>query len=479
MSPLVQLALFGWPAITLLLFASKQPRRALLISLWGGWLFLPVAVVPVPFLPDYTKFTCVVGSSLLGVALFDAERFRSLRMQRSDLLMLGWVLVPFGTSLSNGLGLYDGLVTALEHAATWGGAYLLGRLYLSDYQGLREFSVSAVVAGLVYAPFVLWESRMSPQLHLKVYGYFAHSSGFAQVYRLGGWRPSVFQEHGLMLSMLLAVTAILAVGLYFARERRSLPLGLPLLPVALGLVALTVWCRSSAAMGLLFVGLAVMWTMKRYRWSLPIWLLIAIPIGYSVLRGTNVWDGQGVVHFIEHNISPDRADSLDYRLSAEQLLAEKARERPLLGWGGHDRGRVAWDRGGMVKDDLVVADGLWIIAFNTFGVIGWGCLLGAFLLPLLSFAARVSPRLWFTTPLAVPAAVGLVGALFMVDSLLNAMTTPIYLLGLGGFSGFATSLRGVHSKSRRLVRLSPAENRWRKVKAELAQEPAHQREARA
>ncbi|MHC4375344.1 MAG: O-antigen ligase domain-containing protein [Planctomycetota bacterium] len=477
MSPLVQIALFAWPAVALLLFAALPARKALLISLWGGWLFLPVHTFRVPFLPDYSKFTCVVGSCLLGVALFDAERFRRLHARRTDLLMLGWVLVPFGTSMSNGLGLYDGLVVSLEHAATWGGAYLLGRLYFSDYPGLRDFSVSAVVAGLVYAPFVLWESRMSPQLHKDLYGYSAHSSGFTQVYRLGGWRPSVFQDHGLMLGMLLTVIALLAAGLFLARERRALPWGLPLLPVAVGLAGLAVWSRSSAAIGLLFTGLAVMFAMNRFRWSMPIWVLIAIPIAYSGLRGTNAWDGQGVVQFVEQDISPDRAESLEYRFDAEQLLAEKARQRPILGWGGHDRGRVSWDRGGMVADDLVVADGLWIIAFNTFGLFGWVCLLGAFLLPLFSFASHAPPGLWFTTQFAVPAAVGLVGALFMVDSLLNAMVTPIYLVGLGGFSGFASSLHGVYREQRRLATLSPAQKRWRKFQAELAQEPAPREEA--
>jgi hypothetical protein len=477
MSPLVQLALFGWPAVTLFLFASMQPRKALLISLWGGWLFLPVHTFPVPFLPDYSKFTCVVGSCLLGVVLFDAERFRKRHPRRTDLLMLGWVLVPFPTSVSNGLGVYDGLVVSLEHAATWGGAYLLGRLYLSSYPGLRVFAVSGVLAGLVYAPFVLWESRLSPQLHRQIYGYYAHSSGFSQVHRLGGWRPSVFQDHGLMLGMLLTVIALLAAGLYLARERRALPYGLPLLPVAMGLAGLAVWSRSSGAIALLFLGGAVMFTMSRFRWSSPIWVLIAVPLVYTGLRGTNAWDGQGVVDFIEQNISPDRADSLDYRFSAERLLAEKARERPLLGWGGPDRGRVVWSRGGMVDNDLVVADGQWIIAFNTFGALGWACLLGAFLVPLFSFASHAPPRLWFRTQFAAPAAVGLVGALFMVDCLLNAMVTPIYLVGLGGFSGFASSLHGVYRERRRLATMSPAQKRWRRFQAELAKNPAPREEA--
>lgn len=479
MSPLVSLALFAWPAITLFLFASMAPRKALLISMWGGWLFLPVHNYRVPFLPDYGKFTCVVGSCLLAVALFDSERFRKLHARRSDLLMLGWVMVPFATSMSNGLGLYDGLVVALEHAGTWGGAYLLGRLYLSSYAGLKDFAVSAVMAGLVYAPFVLWESRMSPELHLNLYGYFAHSSGFTQVYRLGGWRPSVFQDHGLMLGMLLTVIALLSIGLHLGRERRALPWGLPLFPVVVASCALAVWSRSSAAIGLLLLGGAVMFVLNRFRWALPVWLLLAVPVGYAFLRGTNAWDGQGVVQFVEQNVNPDRADSLDYRFEAEQLLAEKARERPLLGWGGHDRGRVSWDRGGMVTDDLVVADGLWIITFNTFGAVGLFFLMGSFLIPVLVFASHASPRLWFTTQFAVPASVGLVGALFMVDSLLNAMTTPIYLLGLGGFTGFASSLHGVFRTRRRLASMSPAQKRWRKFQADLAEDSAPSEEALA
>ena len=83
---------------------------------------------------------------------------------------------------------------------TWGAPYLLGRLYFSEPAALRDLALATVSAALAYVPFCLWEIRMSPQLHAIVYG--LQPFGFGQAIRFGGYRPSVFMTHGLMLGML-------------------------------------------------------------------------------------------------------------------------------------------------------------------------------------------------------------------------------------------------------------------------------------
>lgn len=57
-----------------------------------------------------------------------------------------------------------------------------------------------VIAGLIYTVPMLYEIRMSPQLHTIFYGYFPHS--FGQQARGGGFRPVVFMGHGLLVGFL-------------------------------------------------------------------------------------------------------------------------------------------------------------------------------------------------------------------------------------------------------------------------------------
>ena len=44
------------------------------------------------------------------------------------------------SSLHNGLGVYDGLSAIFEQTVAWGMPYLLGRLYFTDYAGMRELA---------------------------------------------------------------------------------------------------------------------------------------------------------------------------------------------------------------------------------------------------------------------------------------------------------------------------------------------------
>ena len=98
--------------------------------------------------------------------------------------------------------------------------YLIGRIYFSDAAGLRELAVGIFIGGLVYIPFCLYEIRLSPQLHRIVYGYHAHS--FAQTYRFGGWRPTVFMDHGLMVGLWMAMSCLAGIWLYVSGTLRSI-----------------------------------------------------------------------------------------------------------------------------------------------------------------------------------------------------------------------------------------------------------------
>jgi hypothetical protein len=76
MSFMVPLALFGWPIIAISLFLIMSPRRAVIASYVGGWLFLPItAGYEILGLPDYTKVVATIIGVVIGILLFDAKRF--------------------------------------------------------------------------------------------------------------------------------------------------------------------------------------------------------------------------------------------------------------------------------------------------------------------------------------------------------------------------------------------------------------------
>ena len=129
---LVPIVLFGWPVISLILFIFLMPRRAVLVSVFAGWLFLPIAGYTFSGLPDYNHYTATMLGTLLGVLCFDSRRLLSLRPRWFDVILILWCVCPLPTSLSNGLGPFDGFSGILSHFIIWGSPYLLGRIYFID-----------------------------------------------------------------------------------------------------------------------------------------------------------------------------------------------------------------------------------------------------------------------------------------------------------------------------------------------------------
>ena len=126
---LVSLALFGWIPVVFFLFLFLPPRRAVSTSLLVGWLFLPVASFNLPGFLDYDKITATCLSVFLVAAIMD-KRLWNFRLTRFDLPMLVWCLCPLATSVSNGLGVYDGLSTVIRANPTVGSTLCDGQSLL-------------------------------------------------------------------------------------------------------------------------------------------------------------------------------------------------------------------------------------------------------------------------------------------------------------------------------------------------------------
>ena len=387
MTPLVPITLFAYVPVVLLLFALLSPRQAVIVAMLAGFLFLPEAGYEFRGLPAYTKISAISVGPILGVALFDWHRIASFRPRLLDLPMAVWCLCPLFSSLSNGLGIYDGLSGVLTQMFRWGIPFFLGRLYLSDLQGLRYLAVGVLIGGLLYVPLCLYEFRMSPQLNSMLYG-FRPRHRFPQM-RFGGYRPSVFLETGLTLGLWMGMSSLIGVWLWVCGAARRL-LGMPMAVLIPVLLITTVLCRSAGAMALLLLGLAVLHATKWARMRAPVIALIAIGPLFMAGRASGLWSGDELVSVASVFVGAERGASLEYRLANDDALAKKALERPLCGWGGWGRSRLHDERG----KTSAATDGWWIIALGQNGLIGLASMSMAFLLPVAVLIWRCPPSTW-------------------------------------------------------------------------------------
>lgn len=466
MSPLVYLAMFGWIPFTLYLFSQYSQagklgiERAVVLSFIGAWLFLPEIAFPLPGLPDYTKLSATCYGILLATIIFDVQRFRSFRPGWLDLPMAIWCVSPVAASLTNNLGLYDGLSAMLTQIMTWGIPYFLGRIYFNNLAALRVLAKGIVMGGLIYVPLCLIEVRLSPQLHRWVYGFHQHS--FAQTIRYGGFRPTVFMEHGLMVGIWMMAATLIAVWLWQTGVLKRL-WNIPMGWLVVALVLTFVLLKSTGAYVYLALGLGILFLAYWLRTSLPLMVLMGVMSIYLYLGTTGSLTAQQTQQLVNTAAlvtNTERSQSLQYRLQNEQILADKARSKMLFGWGGWGRSRVydSSDR------DVSVTDSLWIIAFGTQGLVGVISLTAALLLPVLMFFWQSFPaRLWAHPQVAPAAVLAVVLALYMLDCLLNAMINPVFVLISGSITGLVLRPWMVTQLNRRepQAATSRTPQRWR------------------
>ncbi|MCH7908547.1 MAG: O-antigen ligase domain-containing protein [Candidatus Hydrogenedentes bacterium] len=433
-TPLVGIMLVGWLPVVFVMFALMRPRRAVLVSFLFAWLFLPIASYDLPLIPDYNKMTATCISVVAGVLVFDLQRLLQFRLKWFDLpTVIFCIVTPIMSSLTNGLGVYDGLSSSLDFVFFWGIPYFIGRFYFSDPKGLRELAIGIFIGGLVYVPLCLYEIRMSPQLHHMAYGYHQHA--FMQTVRGDGtWRPMVFMQHGLMVGMWMITAALVGVWLWQTGGLKRV-LGVPVAVFVVPLMGTALLVRSIGATILFVVGLAVLMLTK---WFRTLWIMLGIQgilVLYLFVRVTGIWDGAGLVDLAEQTVGPARAASLETRIDSDRILSAKAWDRPLFGWGHWGRNRAFDEETGA----RAIADSLWVIIFGSHGLVGLVPMFLIILLPPILFTRRFPVSLWIH-PMTSPALVlSLVLVLWMIDNTLNAMINPIFLVIAGGLNGLHAS----------------------------------------
>lgn len=427
MVALIPLAMFGFIPIVFYLFVRFPPQRAVIISFVAAWLFLPQASYPIPLLPPYTKISAACYGILLGTLVYDTARITTFKPGWLDVPMVICCLCPIVSQVTNG---GSPISPTLNQIVTWGLPYFLGRLYVGSLDGLRQLAIGMVAGGLAYIPFTLIEGVKGPILHQMIYGVNAFED-WGQARRLGGWRPVVFMQHGLMVGVWMMTAALIAVWLWQTGVIKKF-MGRNIKTLAIILTIAFLLCRSTGAYSLFAIGLLVLFSAKWFRTSLPLLFIIGYIVFYLYVAASGQFSSKDVMDFITPIFGEERAASLKFRFDMEEILGEKARQRFLFGWGDSGGNRV-YDQSGK---DISVTDSLWIIAFGVNGAVGLVSLFSSLLLPIIVFCVFKYPARTWSNPKVAPAAVlGVALTMYVFDCVLNAMTNPIFAMIAGGISG--------------------------------------------
>ncbi|MFV0245146.1 MAG: hypothetical protein ACK5IB_09035 [Qingshengfaniella sp.] len=436
---LAYLALISWPIIGLSFFATMPTARALLCTLFGGYLLLPpVANIDPPLIPTLDKFSITNLTVLFGCLFVAREKFRlGYGLPIILLLLIAFVASPIVTVINNseplifprgfvpGLRMYDAISALMAQCITII-PFFLGRFYFGSEAGHRQILFAFMVAGLAYALPMLVEIRLSPQLNIWVYGFFQHE--FGQMMRGGGFRPIVFLDHGLLVALLAAFSAASAAGL----RRDGVVASRAMLTLTMGfLYVMLVLCKSLASLlyGTFLLPAITFLKVRRQIQIAAVFALIAL--SFPVLRGSGYVPVDAMLERAEA-VSAERAQSLWFRFMNEDNLLARAAEKPAFGWGLWGRNQI---RDPVTGHMTSVTDGRWVIVIGTWGWLGYLAEFGLLCGPLLMLAwrARKLPDVALPT---CTGAMALILGINLADLLPNAPLRPYTWLMTGAILGF-------------------------------------------
>lgn len=420
---LAYLAFFGWFFFSLYVFDRRNPQKSVLIIILGSWLFLPEITIPVNVLPDLSKFTISGVSLLFCLYLFDYKSLRRFSFTKLDLPIMVFCFVPIFTSLSNNLGIWDGLSSSINQFLTWAVPYFVARIYFNDLEKLKFLLVGVAFSALIYIPFVWFEIVMSPRLHQIIYG--INQSDWLEHVRYGGWRPKVFLQHGLMVSLFMAVSTVI----YFIIQDNELKKKMINAPVGLLskiMLVTVILCKSGNGIVIMVIGIiGRILTNRNLGKVFLLTLILSIPF-YISARTMGDWDGQSLVELVGEVSDSERAGSLRIRMVQEDLFTEKADERWLLGWGGWGRAFPVDEFGFRLTRGV---DAMWIIVYGENGIIGLVSMYLVLLLGPYLVAMKVTKNHYFNnSERNILYLTSTIPVMFAIDALFNAMFSPLYLL---------------------------------------------------
>ena len=451
-------ALIAWVPLSMVLFARLRPARAAAWTLVGGMMWLPEAAeFDFPVVPPLHKYTIAATCALVGAYWKARPRLRAARFGRGwDLLVFIMMAAEVGTVLTNGDPLvygdwkrtelpaflpYDGVSQAIRDFLDVGVPLLLGRIFLRNGRDLRDLMNVLVVGGLIYTLPELWEIRMSPMLHVQIYG-FAPRTDWLQNIRMGGYRPTVFMGHGLVVGFFMFICTMAAVGMWRA-GRRSI-FGIPMAALVAFLFVMLVLCKAAAALIYGAVGFLVVSYLSVKNQLRVCVLLALIVVSYPATRLAGVFPTDTLLS-VARSLGQDRADSLQFRFDNEDILLIKAEERPIFGWGGFGRERVYDSETGK---DIVIQDGHWIPLFGRHGAIGFACYYILLLAPVF-IAWRKMRNIPSRSDRTLLATLAFVVSICCINELPNMSLPNLQFFFAGGLSVLMNEIPKLAAQQRR------------------------------
>ena len=237
----------------------------------GAQMLLPVgASIKFEMIPAFDKISIPNLAAFIGCILVSRRALRLFhRFGLAEVLILMFLVGPFVTAELNTDPIfqrsnhtYEPKYDALSAVVSQLLFPLRSILFLADkYCGIfptMQILRVLVIAGLLYSLPMLFEVRMSPQLHTWIYGYFP--TDFSQTYRDGAFRPVVFMGHGLIVAFFAMTTVVAAAALW--RTRTSV-VRFPPSGITIYLGAIIILCRT---LGALLYGVAL---VPLVRWANP------------------------------------------------------------------------------------------------------------------------------------------------------------------------------------------------------------------
>lgn len=434
-----------------------RPQQALVFAALGGEMFLPEGDgFKFPFLPPLDKHNLVYLAVLIGCLLRSPGSIIKIPKERWFQVMIGLIIIGgvmsgltnkdpverAGLTALPAMTLKDGLFLAVTNSTRMLIPFLLGLVLYRNPADLRSLLIAFGVAGMLYIPFTLWESRMSPNLHRMLYGYF-QCDDFKENRRWGGYRPVVFMSHGLALARFYVVATM--VPFVFGNTARGF-VGIPWRICKWILFAVLVICRSTGAIVYGVASLPLLIRRKAKTMVTVAVVLAVIVFLYPVLRFTGAFPVEGILNASTSLFGADRSQSMEFRFRNEDLMLARARERPVFGWGSYGRNFV-YDQYGRNS----IPDGYWILVLGNVGVAGFTAAFGLLLVPIV-----VTRKRWKTLfdeqDRRLMGGACLILAILAVDLIPNGMWGLYPYLLAGAITG---ALRGVRLQQQQRAMLVP------------------------
>jgi len=431
------IAISCWPLVSIILFKKLDIERAVILTVISGYLLLPVRVsIDFPLIPPINKGSIISLSLLIGCLIikkFPLKIIPTHGAERTLILIL--LTIPLISTVTNSEAFYNGeyWIQGLSYHDAISeiiSKYLslipliVSLQVLKTETAQRKLFLILSLSGLMYSLPILFEIRMSPQLHTWFYGFFPHT--FAQTYRDGGFRAVVFLGHGLLVAMFIATSLGSASTLWKAKIKIW---GIPAIYPTLFLLLILLLSKT---LGALILGsillITTIWFSSKARMYIAS-AFMSIVILYPILSILSIFPHKELIDLIA-TFNPQRADSLSFRFYHEAILLDHAYEKIIFGWGGWGRNRF-YDS---------VTDGFWIITLGISGIVGFIATFGLGFVSIfrsiksLKLCTSEQTHLFMSVHM-------LIVSIVMIDQIPNASFNSLSMLLIGTLLGRCTFIQ--------------------------------------